>query len=381
MINLLYFFDYLNHYKHKQAIWYQFMNFSRKYQHLSIRFLIWLTLLLVLQYSLAACTAEEQTTPQPKIENTPTITPTATRIPTKDPNLGLGTSENPIKIAYIISGDPQTALQSSAAFISQLSNETDLVYEFVPYQNPTEAFEDLRIQKFQFIWLQPLTYLAAEERELATPILLSNHFGLYRYGTQIFANISSNFIVYFDPASSTTTSNPDVALNQLEGKRPCWTDPSSLSGTIMPSGYLALYGIHTQPPVFVQNHTSVIRALYIKEICDFGATFGYSGDPRTSSGVIRDLPDAIEKIVVIWRSEPNIPSLNLSVAQNVPENITLKTKSALILLIRTDEGKKNLSQALSYDVQDLLEINAQYYNGVRDLVKAAGIVPYQHLGY
>jgi len=95
-----------------------------------------------------------------------------------------------------------------------------------------------------------------------------------------------------------------------------------------------------QPGVVTQSFTSVVRALYIKGICDYGVTFAYSGDPRTSSEVLQDLPDALNKVIIIWRSDPIIPNLNLSFIPSIPKEIRDNIVSALQDLVITGQGKK-----------------------------------------
>jgi phosphonate transport system substrate-binding protein len=125
----------------------------------------------------------------------------------------------------------------------------------------------------------------------------------------------------------------------------------------------------------------VIRALYIKGICDFGATYAYSGDPRTSSQVINDLPNILDQIDIIWQSEAIIPSLGLSASTNVPIQIQNDIKNAFLNIVMSDDGKSIITDALQYDIQGFISIEDDYYDQLRKLVEAANINPYQHLGY
>ncbi len=300
---------------------------------------------------------------------------------TTQPTVQIGLEESPIVIGYIVSGN-QTNIQNFAdSMIAALEEKTAYKIRFEMFENPQQAFDNLRQGDVHFIFIQPLTYLAASERDLIVPLLVSNHFGLYNYGTQFFANRDSGFITYFDELTNKSTTTADFALRQFEGKRPCWTEPSSLSGTIVPHGILAKNGVSFFPPAYLQNPSATIRALYIKGICDFGATYSYSGDPRTSSQVINDLPDVMDRILIIWQSDAIIPSLGLSVSVTVPPQVQSDIKNAFISLIADENGKTIVSDALQYDIQGFLSIEDDYYDALRELVKAANINPYQHLGY
>jgi len=338
----------------------------------SLGFLIFTTVML------SACTQPIEF--QPTITFSVDIQPTPIPIETVQPTAQIGLEQSPIVIGYIISGNPSDYEILAENMVTALEERTSYEISFVAYNNPQSAFDDLRIGNVHFFFIQPLTYLAASERDLAVPLLVSNHFGLYNYGTQFFANKDSMFNSYFDIKTNKATTTADFALRQFEGKRPCWTEPSSLSGTIIPFGILAQNGISFLPAAYLQNPTSVIRALYIKGICDFGATYAYSGDPRTSSQVINDLPNILDQIDIIWQSEAIIPSLGLSASTNVPIQIQNDIKNAFLNIVMSDDGKSIITDALQYDIQGFISIEDDYYDQLRKLVEA-NINPYQHLGY
>lgn len=318
----------------------------------------------------------EPTTTFP-VATVPPSLPTSTMQPT----VQIGLVESPIIIGYMTSGNQINIENLADSMINELEDKTSYEIRFKAFVNPQEAFDNLRQGEVHFIFIQPLTYLAASERDLIVPLLVSNHFGLYNYGTQFFANRDSGFNTFFDEKTNIATSTADIALRQFEGKRPCWTEPSSISGTIIPHGILAKNGISFLPPAYLQNPSATIRALYIKGICDFGATYSYSGDPRTSSQVITDLPDVMDRIMIIWQSEAIIPSLGLSASVTVPTQMQSDIKNAFLSLIADENGKSIVSDALQYDIQGFLSIEDDYYDSLRELVKAANINPYQHLGY
>ncbi len=335
-------------------------------------------LVILLLFPLISCST--QTTP-----TTPTITsipPTATDIfIPKETSIPPGSLENPITIGHIVTSNAIDIQSAGLEMIDFLENETGFVFAYKVYDDPKQTFEMLRQDEIDFIWLPPLTYLAAYERDLIKPLFVSNHFGLYKYGTQYLANKSSGFVQYFDAASNRNTTTEEFALTQFEGKRPCWTEPSSLSGTIIPYGLLARNGVQFSPPAYTQNYSASVRALYIKGICDFAAVFAYSGDPRTSSAVINDLSDVIDQIIIIWRSEPIIPSLSFHAATKMPSDIVEKVAAAMLKLSESENGHDILTRALDYDFQGMIAIDNDYFTQLRELVRAANVTPYQHLGY
>ncbi len=309
----------------------------------------------------------------------PSPTPTITPIPFED--LDVGTETNPLVITYINSTDEDFNSPDMDLLIRNLTEQTGFFFKYQHFNTARNAFEALRKGEVHFVWLHPLTYLAATERDLITPLFVTNHFGLYQYGFQFISNVESNFFSYFDGNTNLNTAQSDTALRQFEGKRPCFVNDSSLSSSIAPLGVMRQNGIQTLDPVLTQTHTGIVRALYIKGICDFGVTFAYTGDPRTSSQVINDLPDAMQKIQIIWRSEQVIPSLSFAVQKDVPSQIIDKTTTYLSVMAQSSEGKELLTKSLQYDVQNLKQIDDRFFDPLKELIYAAGVIPYQFLGY
>lgn len=314
--------------------------------------------------SIAGCA---RPTPTP----TETAQPTETAAPTPTPTpVPLGHVDNPFTIGLAeLTPDPtvEAAIDQMLEFLNANSAAAVAVKAFPGDQELFAALEDGEIHA---AWLQPLTYIHARENNLADVALLSNHFGTYFYGTQFLANAESGFISYFDPIANKSTSDLVTALSQFDGKRPCWVEPGSISGYVLPFGLLEEAEIIVQPGVISQTYPAVVRSLYIKGVCDFGATFSVSGDPRTSSAVTNDLPDAVERVVVIWQTDPIIPNLNFSLSPSVDESIRSSIVSALQDFVKTEDGKRILTQTLGgYEIQDLKIVDDSIYDPVRTAVR------------
>ena len=263
--------------------------------------------------------------------------------------------------------DASTANVQVAA---QLSKATGLAIKPKDYVTYQQAMDDMGKNLVHILWMPPGTYLFASERGIAEVALLANHFGIYQYGTQYLANTISGFTIYFDPISGLNNVDAPTALEQFRGKRPCWVDPSSLSGYIVPSGILAQNKITPGDAVYTQSHTSVVRSLYVKGVCDFGATFSVSGDPRTGSAVLTDLPDALERIPVIWRSDAIIPNLNIAYIAGLDEAKSKTLTAAFLEIAKTPEGRALLSSAANnYQVDALKAVEDPIYDPLRSIVK------------
>ncbi|MDR3576294.1 MAG: PhnD/SsuA/transferrin family substrate-binding protein [Anaerolineaceae bacterium] len=263
-----------------------------------------------------------------------------------------------------------TAANQLAAQLTSSTGYTVISQVFTSYHDLISALEGGSVQ---ISWLPPLTYIYAYQNNAADVAMVTNHFGVYQYGSQFLANSDNHFKSYFDSTHNQNTAGAATALAQFKGLRPCWVDLQSPSGYLVPESLLIENKVNILPGVVAQSSTSVVRAIYIKGICDYGATFAISGDPRTSSQVLQDLPDALNKVVIIWRSDPIIPNLNLSFIPSVPKEIRDNIISALQDLVITGQGKNILSTANNYDIQDLKIVDDSIYDPLRAVVSRTGI--------
>ncbi len=317
---------------------------------------------------------EPTSTPGVTATITPTHTPEATTTPAP-----LGSAENPLIMAIVAEPDNQAALDAAITTATTISAATGYQVQAQSFPDYPSVLTGLEENRIHITWLPPITYIYAAEHRLAEVILLTNHFGVYLYGTQYFANVSSGMTIFFDPERDTSTAPMEDALAQFAGKRPCWTEPSSASGMILPAGLILQQGIQLQDPVMVQTHTAVLRSLWVRGLCDFGATYAHIGDPRTSS-TLQDLPGLNEQVVIVWRSEPFIPNLNVSVAPGLPAEIKAAIATTLVDHAKTPEGQLALSTANQYDILDLKPYDDSIYDPLREALRATGSVLYPMIG-
>ncbi len=304
-------------------------------------------------------------TPVPPTQ-TVTIKPTYTPFP-------LGSKENPYIIASTASVDDgeeaELALEEIATYLSDQSGQ---VFTGKIYSDYHSLLFDLQKKKIQFAWLPPIPYIVANRNNSAIPVVLINSYGIYFYGVQFFADRDSDFEIYYDQNSGESTASAEEALAQFANQTPCWVDPDSLSGYLVPIGLLNDQGIDLSEGVFAHSASAVIRSLYIKGICDFGVTYAHTGDPRTASS-LADLPDVQERIVIIWKSDPIIPMMNLSAYPDLDSRLVQQVAEILTDFSHKKEGRDILSQAINTSVEAVKPINDAAYEPLRHYLGAAGV--------
>ena len=304
-------------------------------------------------------------TPSLEATGTPASKQAATSI--NSPAQSLGSRENPLIMAL----DPATTeemIPSGEAIAAQLSEATRLTVVTILPDSYGALVEALGAGNAHIGWLPPIAYFLAHQKGYADVALLTTRAGSEHYGIQFIANVDNGFRPYFDPVTNQNTADAAIALAQFEGKKPCWDDPLSASGYAIPNGILVRNNVTTKPAAFVQGHNTVVRAIYAKGICNFGATYI---DARTAPSVAQDFPDVMDKVVVIWRTDAIIPYDNVSYAASLPENIRQELTDTFLQMADTEEGLAALKAV--YRVEGLKIADDSIYDEFRYYFEVLGL--------
>lgn len=332
------------------------------------RLFVAFSVLMVAAIMLGACAQATPTEAPPVATEAPPPPPPP---PTATPVM-LGSPEMPIMMALAPSATSQELIAGGDAIAAKLSELTGYTITTTIPTSYAALVEAMGSGNAHIGWLPPLAYVLASQKGYATVAYVAIRSGSDYYGSQFIANVDSGFTSYFDPAANegkgANTADAATALAQFDKKKPCWTDPLSASGYVIPSGIVASTGAKTTTAAFVIGHPTVVRALYLKGICDFGATYI---DARTSSS-LKDLADVSEKVVVIWRTDPIIPNDNVSIAAGVPADVSAKIVEALGTLAASEEGITLLKNG-GYDISGLSARDDTFYDQFRVYLDASGI--------
>ena len=335
-------------------------------------------LFLTLSISVILLTACGTFSPQPTLDfnpstQTPEIAP-PTAMPTFTPTpASLGSAENPIVIGLIV---PESIPGQAEALQSVLMHMTEalaLNFTAQTYGNYVDLELAMQRQEVDMTWLTAPEYLLASQKDLASALLVTNHLGVTAYGVQFLGHKDGEHEYFYDPTTNTSQATAPEALTQLAGLRPCLTGEDSLAGYWVPLGYMNQNNIAYTRPVLTYSFSSSIRALYIKGVCSFAVTYAISADPRSSTEVVNDLTDIMDKVPVIWISPPIIPNLNLSVSKQMELTLQNRISEFLRNFSREDLGKSLLSQMLNYEVAQLEPLHDTSYQALRDLLATTNV--------
>jgi phosphonate transport system substrate-binding protein len=323
-----------------------------------------LSLLVLTTLVLGAC-AQATPTPAPVVTEAPPPPPQPTAVPPTP--IPLGSADNPIVVAFEPSATSQEITAGGQELLDLLSKETGLTFKGVIPTSYAALTEAMGSGNAQIGWMATFAYILAHQKGYADVALITNRFGSDHYGAEFIARADAGFT----PAADTPATDDEIStLLQFKGKRPCFTDPQSTSGYVIPLIFLKKAGLDTdvdlKPAVFAQGHPQVVRAVYAGGICDFGAAFV---DART--GVTKDLPDVMDKVIVVFQTKALIPNDNMSYAPDMPADLQTKITDAMLKIAGTEEGKKALNDL--YQIGGLVKVDDTAYDEFRSYLQASGV--------
>jgi phosphonate transport system substrate-binding protein len=324
---------------------------------------------LTLVATLAAACSPAATAVAPTVEaptTAPTVMPAATSAPTASA-VQLGTTDHPLVMALAPSATSDVLIASGNKIADMLSKQTGLTIKAVVPTNYQAMIQAMCSGNGEIGYLPPFAYLVAHQTmskdasgksvPCADVAFVSLRAGQDHYATQ-FIGVSG---VY-------TPGTTLDALKQFTGKKPCWTDPLSASGYVIPASLLAQNNVKTKAAAFVQGHPTVVRAVYAGGICDFGATFV---DARTDSGVQKDLPDVMQKVVVVYKTDNIIPNDTIALAADVPADLRTKLATAMDAVAKSADGAAALKSL--YSIDGLKTVDDTFFDEFRVLLSSSGI--------
>jgi len=320
---------------------------------------VFVSLLVVAVMLLTACGPTATPTPVMVVTEPPVVV-------TEPPAPQWGTADKPLVMALAPSANTTELMAGGEAIAAQLTALTGYVITTTVPTNYAALVEAMGSGNAQIGWLPTVPYIVAYEKGYATVGLVTLRNGADHYAFEFIVNQAridnGTFISFYDAATSTDTADAATALAQFAGKRPCYTDPLSSSGYLVPAGLLASLNISTKAGAWVQGHPTVVKSIYLSpngEICDFGAAYV---DARTS--VTTDMPDVNDKVTIVYVSDPIIPNDTVSFATTLPADVRQNLVNALLTIASTPEGLTLLKNG-GYSIGGLQAVDDSFYDQYR----------------
>lgn len=258
----------------------------------------------------------------------------------------LGTSENPLRMMFVPSGDVQVILKGGKEVGDLLQKETGLHFKTSVATSYAAVIEAMGAGKVDIGWLATFAYVLAKDKYDVELLLVVQRFGSPFYRGQIMVRADSGI----------------HSLKDLKGKRFAFVDPASTSGHLYPKTLLLSKGFEPKTffgkSVFAGSHNAVVLSIYKGEV-DGGAAYDGS-----RAAVAKSYPDIYEKIKVIAYTK-EIPNDTVSVRKDLPENLKSKIRNGLKKISQSPKGSKILKRL--YGISGLMDLD-----GLFDPVREAG---------
>jgi len=270
----------------------------------------------------------------------------------------IGSENNPVKLYFTPSVESETITESSKEMITFLEKETGLFFSTSVPTNYITVVESFGSDRADVAFMNSFGYLLANEKYKANAELRVIRYNDSYYRGQIIASAASGI----------------TKIEDLQGKRVAYTDPSSTSGYLLPSKMLKDKNIIPENTVFAMKHDNVVTMIYQGQV-DAGATYysppGPNGEIKDARArVLTQFPDVEEKIKIIALTD-SIPNDPIVFRNGIEDSIKKKIIDALLKYIKTEEGKtifKNM-----YGMDGIIITNDRDYNGLRKIISEMNI--------
>lgn len=317
---------------------------------------VFVSLLVAAVMLLTAC--GPVATPEPTAVP-PTAVPTATEVP-------LGSAEKPIILALAPSATTTELLAGGDLIAAKLTELTGYTVQVTVPTNYAALVEAMGSGNAHVGFLPTVPYIVAYYKGYATIGLITLRNGADHYAFEVLVNQArlddKTFVSYYDTAAGANTADTATALAQFANKRPCYTDPLSSSGYLVPAGFLASNNIKTLAGAWVQGHPNVVKSLYVSpkgEVCDFGTVYV---DARTT--ITTDFPDVNDKVAVVWVSDAIIPNDTIAMAAGLPEDVRANIVAAFETIASTADGLTLLKNG-GYSIGGLKIVDDSFFDEYR----------------
>ncbi len=268
----------------------------------------------------------------------------------------LGSYSNPIKIYFTPSVDADRISFNAKSLTDFLHNETGYYYRTAVPASFIAVVEAFGTDKVDVAAINTFSYLMANAKYGAEAKLR-----VVREGEQ--TSYKGQFIAR---ANSGINSIEDI-----NGRKMAYVDPSSTSGYILPKAELDDKGIKPSETVFAMRHDNVVMMVYQGQV-DAGATYYAPPDLKTGKimdarmRVMQQFPDVALQVKIVGFTE-DIPNDPWVFRKSMNEAMKEKIIAALLKFVQTPEGKKALFDI--YDITGLIPTKDSDYDGLRAVLE------------
>src|SRR5436190_1158711 len=285
----------------------------------------------------------------------------------------LGSTDNPIVITFVPSGDTGKITKAGTAIADCLSQMTGLTFKMEVGTTFAASIEAMGAEKAQVSFMNTFSVLLAEQKYGVIPALVA----IRNYNTN---DIDPDKGLAGQPQPfyrGQFIAGADKGINSfadLKGKSFCFVDPNSTSGYIVPRIVLKANGVDPDTDFSAtQNagsHNNVAIAVY-KGDCDAGVTF-VNVLTDTSANLAATYPDIATKVVVFADTD-RIPNDGMQFIKSLDPKLQAVIVEGMLAMAKDPGGKAVLKSLYNYD--SFQPVQPDFYNDFASVLKKAGVDP------
>lgn len=242
-----------------------------------------------------------------------------------------GTQKNPIVISLVPTKDTKTLLLNAQDWSDWLHKETGLHFEINVPTSYVAVVEAMGSKRVDVAYLNTANYFLAQER----------------YGAEVrFITLNAEGNSQYKGQFIVRSDSKIQKLEDLNGKKIAYVDPTSASGYILPAYQLKSKNIKPSEAVFAGKHDSVVSMVYQKQV-DVGTTFDAlpeNGKPMDARRLVEaQYPDVWQKVRVLDYTM-TLANDALVFRQDLEPHLKDVLTQAIEKWIATPEGKVTLKK-------------------------------------
>jgi phosphonate transport system substrate-binding protein len=285
----------------------------------------------------------------------------------------LGSTDKPIVITFVPSGDTGKIAKAGGAIADCLSQMTGLTFKEEVGTSFAASIEAMGAEKVQVGFLNTFSALLGNAKYGVFPAMLA----IRNYSTNAVdpdKALKGKPEPFYKGQFIASVASGIKSFADLKGKNFCFVDPNSTSGYIIPRIVLKANGI--DPDKDFKNvtnagsHNNVAIAVY-KGDCDAGVTY-IDVLTDTSANLAAANPDIATKVVAFADTD-RIPNDGMQFIKSLDPKLQAVIVEGMLAMVADPGGKAVLKSLYNYD--NLTKVEPNTYDAFLAVLKAAGVDP------
>lgn len=285
----------------------------------------------------------------------------------------LGSTDKPIVITFVPSGDTGKITKAGTAIADCLGEMTGLSFKIEVGTTFASSIEAMGAEKAHVSFLNTFSVLLAKQKYSVIPALVA----IRKYNTNDMdpdKALKDQLEPFYKGQFIANNAAGIKGFADLKGKTFCFVDPNSTSGYIVPRIILKANGIDADADLKASqnagSHPNVAIAVY-KGDCDAGVTF-INVLTDSAANLAATYPDISDK-VSIFAVTDRIPNDGMQFIKSLDPKLQQAIIDGMLAMAKDPGGKAVLKSLYNYD--SFQKVEPTFYDDFAAVLKKAGVDP------